>query len=578
MKEPLLKLLNVFFASLFAMSLAACGNSSSSTPAGGGGGGGDINVDELGYNPATRWPEVGSYSYDFDVSYNGSRCQAKKEFGNKADYCMGLQDQALNSSCALEPRKGAYKSECGPDFQETNFKNYFFLSGFDSRLQKRCQTGLPKEPTFKTTKSFCNFLKDEVLHNSCFWDGRKDKFDELRCTGDFSPEPSVVIPVPTPVPTPQPTPSPTPGDPTDEIPVVQELRAHGIKVSVDWSAIRLSRRFPLPGDTPIPEQMKLFWEDLAANKSAVLQRQDRIAEINVTSYTHYRTNKNDRSLDLDFDGKRGDLAEYFPLFDKLLTVSSQLDIEFSMIQSGSRRDSVSYLPLRQVLSAVEKNWADLVQMTGAIEELELNSYAAYFSQSRTLTLRYEHIEADFTTYIGLLKPLAPIMSWAKKRNVELKTDFDVEKDREKVQAAFQLLETQLPSLNQLVRAGMLEELTLWYIDGEQNFWPSSKSLSLSIHNNTKEVVSKALVSLGKLAKMSLESHKKMDTDASELNENFFKSFALLETVWPQIQPKLPMIKTITVGYESSYYEGSQELTVGAGSTLQETQKVIAEIK
>jgi len=108
-----------------------------------------LNQDDLGYSPGQRWDDTGNYSYNYSLTINGVNCKTNQVFKNKADYCMGLQDQALNKDCALELRKRSYANDCGDDFQEVNFKNKFLdmhLTGPEGLIY--CfWDGIPKKPS-----------------------------------------------------------------------------------------------------------------------------------------------------------------------------------------------------------------------------------------------------------------------------------------------------------------------------------------------------------------------------------------------------------------------------------------------
>jgi hypothetical protein len=574
------KFLNSAMALVLVLLAVGCGNSSS-TNGGTGENATDLGVEELGYNPRDRWSENGSFSYDFDFSFNGSRCQTKKSFGNKADYCVGLQDQALNNSCALSARKSLYERECGNDFQEVNFQAHFFLQGFDRRLQKNCETGRPPSSTFRTAKKFCEFLKDEALHKECFWDDRLERFTELRCAGGFSAEP-IATPPPAPTPTPAPGPNPTPlprepSDPLDAIPVVKELRASGIEVTADWQAIRQAMRYPRPNQPSMQEQMKIFWSELAANKEQILQRKKTIQSVQATIYTSYSRSGAEGSLYLDVQSKPGSLAQYFPLFEKLQSFEKQLGFQFDFIHDSNSED-IAYASLREILGAVERNWTDLIRLNGTISELKTDSYAAYFSSSKTLTLRYEHLSEDLAKYVQLLKPLGPVFSWMKLNRVELDADFDLEKDADKVHAGFAVIQTQLPNFSELKKVGMLSKLTLYFVNGDHHYWGGLKDLSLSLGPADKEQVAKVMTALGKLAKMKTQINRTVELDASELDANFLKGFSLLETVWSKVVSKAAKIQELHLGYESTYYDGLKQLTIGYESSVSQTEKIIAEIK
>ncbi|MBC7691083.1 MAG: hypothetical protein H7222_04890 [Methylotenera sp.] len=67
---------------------------------------------------SVRWPDSGSFQYNYTETCNGSTCTTGAlQFSNKADYCMGLTDRKLNLNCALGTRKRTYLENCGNDFE-----------------------------------------------------------------------------------------------------------------------------------------------------------------------------------------------------------------------------------------------------------------------------------------------------------------------------------------------------------------------------------------------------------------------------------------------------------------------------
>jgi hypothetical protein len=52
-----------------------------------------------------------SSDYKYDYTVNG--CDTgEHSFGNKSDYCSGLQNDTLNNGCAASTRQQTYQSEC----------------------------------------------------------------------------------------------------------------------------------------------------------------------------------------------------------------------------------------------------------------------------------------------------------------------------------------------------------------------------------------------------------------------------------------------------------------------------------
>ncbi|MBC7370752.1 MAG: hypothetical protein H7326_04250 [Bdellovibrionaceae bacterium] len=182
-----MKILNAMLVLFFALNFIACGKTADSASSQ------DPNmqfdVNDLGYEPAARWPEVTPMNYSLSETSNDVTCATQQQFTSKAAYCMGLQDSRLNNKCALAARQGKFAEECGSNFQEVNFTTSFFYNGFDAKLNKECETGVRGEKFFQYTNQFCAFLKNENLHQGCFWEKRRNKFMGMSCGPEFSPEP-----------------------------------------------------------------------------------------------------------------------------------------------------------------------------------------------------------------------------------------------------------------------------------------------------------------------------------------------------------------------------------------------------
>ncbi len=577
-----LKIIGLLLAAFVFTGCNTSSNSSNGSPPTDNPGGNDVN--ELGYDPKVRWTEQGEFSYNHRYSYNGSACETgEQKFGNLAEYCMALQDQKRNGGCALPSRTSSYRAKCGNDFQELNFRGEFYKSGFDSHIQQQCSTNTSVSE-FQNLKHYCDFLKDEALHKNCFWTDRNKHFRNKECSSDFSAMPGAVSgpsPQPNPNPNPQPNPTPTPTplpDPVQEIPIVKELKEHGITTTVDWQSIRLVSSHPMPGEPTVDEKMKVLWSELAANKNEIIKRKAMITEIEVSIYTNFHNFSTVKQFVIDFETKQNQLKDYFPLSDKIQTYENELKIKFSFIHNGSYSDTVSYKPLRQMIALIEKNFADLKSSFGLFSEIKMDSYVGYFSKSQTLTLRRDFLDADFSQYLKLLKPLAPTLNWFKSKGVDFEADFDIEKDSRTVYDAFKVVEGSLPSFEQMVNAGMLKEVTLYFSNGKQHYWSSLKSISLSIDFMNQREVTDILSKLGKVAQLSRDGSVEITVSGSELTDGFIKSFGFLEKFWPKIKTKLSFIKKIELGYESKFYSGLKQLNIGYNSTEAETEKIINEIK
>lgn len=544
----------------------------------------DDYATDLGYKPSQRWPEKASFSYNYRSTHNGSRCETGEQtFSTKAAYCLGLQDQSLNHACALNSRKIDYRSNCGDDFQEINVSGSYGISGFDQRLQKQCATGPSPSNVFRTTRKFCEFLKDETLHQSCFWDDRREKYEDLGCQDPFSPEPEKVHPTPPPPstePSRTPTPLPTlvPEKPFDNIEIVHELRAEGIEVEIDTQAIYEHDRFHRPGEPTAREILAQFWLELAANKQTILSRKSSITQINVTIYAHYLTYGDSKILSLDFETPRTQLINYFPLFDQLLRDSEEYGINFDFIQSSSDRKEFFFQPLKNVLDGLAENHDDLVTIKGMIKTLNLDSYSAYFESSRELKLQRETFREDFRQYIQWLKPLAPVYQWADKNHVEIDADYDLEKNFPQVKPAFALLKENLASLQSIAQNGQLKELRIYFLNGEHQYWASLGLLTLSIGDWNSSEFTQLLSALSRLSQRAKEIGAEFEINNDKLDKDFLHSTQFTEKLWTTIKKKSGKIKKLTMGSQSKFYEYSQELVIGCESSELETEKIISAIK
>lgn len=495
---------------------------------------------------------------------------------------MGLQDQNLNSNCALPSRKSSYKAECGDDFQEINFKSFFWISGYDQRLQKRCETGKPKEELFKTTKNYCYFLKDENLHQNCFWDDRKDKFKSLNCEGSFSQEPEhVSSPAQKPPAPNNPTYPSNPQNPPNnnsDIPIVNELKTYGIDVKIHWGSIRQMGANPLPGEPTVNEKMKIFWSELELNKYEIIKRKSMIKELNVTIFTRYQMDTS--YLYLDFESKRGVLSQYFGLLDQIVNLSQELRIDFSFIHNASDEGSITYLPLRQFIQVLEKNRTKIKNMPGMINSVETNSYSNYYFYRSTLIINRDKIVTDFEKYLDMLETISPIFVWSKSHNLELSVEssFELEKEFNDKKSLFLTLGQLIPSLEAIYNANMLKALDINFGSSLQHYWSSLQKLSINIDNSNKEAVKNSIKALERQAKMSTALGIPVEYNSYDIDEDYLAALAKFEFFFPKIKSKQKMLKKIRLSSYSRYSSYSQELTIGKLSSDAETLKEIESIK
>lgn len=544
---------------------------------------GAVQPSQLGYSPSQRWPEQGSYSYNIKYNYNGLECITQKNFTNKANYCMGLQSTKLNDSCAKNIRQSDYEYYCGNDFQEMDIPADFKASGYDQRLKKQCITGDAGTDYFPLLIQYCQFLKNETLHSNCHWDSRFEKFKQLSCKGEFSLEP-IAAPI---NPAPQPDepiigqpgspeqPQPPAQDDLDQIEIVHQLRALGIDIEVDWQAIRQDHQYS-PGGITLEKKMQQFWTELASIKDEIIKRKNLINKIHVTSYTTY-SNKY-LYLSLQYDLIAGEGKKYFPLFDQLQKIKSDLGLIFTGIHGHGLIEQNSFSPLVQILNLINTNYSQLIKIKGVIKEIKFENFTSFYASTQELNLKQSAAEQEFKRYLQLLGPLAPIYQWTEKNSVKIDGDFDLEKQTEQMHTVFKILTENISDLNQMVKADFIEKISINYFSSTTSYLKSSKELSISTAISTQLELVKSIKSLGNVASKSLEIKKPIILESSELSADYYKSVQLLEAVWSKIKTKAEKITEIRLSYSSSYYENLQELNIGYSSTVAETLKIIDGIK
>lgn len=556
--------------SLLMALLAGCSNSDSSSNGKKSDGNNKV-IPELGYNPSQRWPELGEYSYD--ISFNG--CKAQKSFKNQADYCMGLQDSKLNDGCALPSREKIFASDCGEGFQSINIKATYWISGDDDRLNTRCSTGEPGVEYFPYQAQLCQFLKDESLHKNCHWDQRYEDFKEWNCQGDFSKEPDVVQP-PAPTPTPPSPPRPAPTDPLDKIPVVQELRAEGIQVTVEWQSIQREYNYGENGGKTLNEIMNQFWLELESIKKDLIARKSQIKNLEVTSHTSYWPSSSKPILNLQYKLNSGEGAQFIPLWDRLIYLEKNLGVTYSGIY-GMTFDNIPFEPMQEIILLFEKYYSDLLSIKGVIKEIQFDSYTRYSVYSSELKLAENQRESELEKYIKLLKPLAPVYQWAGSHSVEMSGDFDIEKDQVQIHETFQVLKKEIKNLDLMAQAQMLSEIEVRKSSNSTSLWLSPKKLLPQVGDAT--LLSRHLQSLGHQAAKSLELGKPIVNEAYNIDDTHIQSMSLLDVTWSQIKAKSNQIKEITINSHSTvYYSSLQELHIHPKSTKAELEKVLQGIK
>jgi hypothetical protein len=389
--------------------------------------------------------------------------------------------------------------------------------------------------------------------------------------------------MPTQTPQPSPVPTEVPEKPFDSIPIVRELRAEGFNVEVNMRAINDSSRGRLPGEPSAREKLELFWKELAANKEELMARQAFITDLQITIYANYRVIQTSeatetKTLYLDFETPQNQLVTYFPLFDQLLRSSKDYGFSLSFIQSSNKRNEYYFQPLKTVLQGLAKHRDSLLALRGMIKSIEINSHSRYSEYSRELTLNGDRFESELQKFIGWLIRLAPVYQWADKNGVEFNAQYDLEANYQKVVSAFELLKTNLPSLQTLVQNRNLVKLSIFFTGYEQRYWDSLGSLTLCIDNDNKNRITSLLSALARFSQRAQEIGATIGLDRGDLNEAFLSSLKLLEKLWIPIKKKGAKIKKLSLSLKSAYWHYSEELVVGYESSEAETEKIISSIE
>ena len=579
LKSKYIVALFVLIHFITACSGSSSGNGDGNKPGGGTGGNNKLET-ELGYDSKQRWPETGDFSYSLNFTENGSEvCKENKRFDTKSEYCLTLQDQQKNQSCSLSYRKSTYLGNCGSDFQEINITQVFVKIGYDTYLNKQCRTGqLNQGEVLFTTKNYCDFLKDETRHSSCFWKDRFLVFDSLNCQGNFSQKPTAGN-SPTPPsppnsnPSPNPGPSPSPTDPIENIAVVKYLRSQGISVDVSWDAIH--DQPPLPGEISNAKKLELFWAMLDQNRQELVNRKKNISGIKISTYTTYHSYPeiNKKILYLDFVTKQNDLTLYFPLFDKLLDLTLPLDLKVSMIHSTYGDDT--YRPLKNAMSALEKNFDSLTKMKGIIKEITSESYSSYSAYRKTLSVNSTDFNNEFDRYIQLLLPLSDFYGWVLNKKINFVTNYDIDNNTQQVYSAFALLKANKQNLEYFILNNDLQKLE-FTIEGYStiNFDKSSKQLSIRYFENDNPKLNAALGSLGKISKISIDLKVPIDFAYIDILNDLTPAVNIVESLTSKIKTKISKIKNIMLEADSHYYDSNQTLVIGYKTPIAETEKII----
>lgn len=546
--------LRLFSALILALGFVSCADSSSS-----GGGGGDVN-------PRTRWPEKGSFEYNFRV--NG--CRTQQTFDNKADYCLALMDRPLNRGCALEARKSLYEGNCGADFDETNVEAYQ-TSGYDSYLKRSCETAKPPTRLFPRLAQLCDFLKNESVHQGCLLERRRDAFLANGCKGIFPDRATQPGPTPTPPqgPTPIPTPAPTP-QPTPLPQVVQDLIDGGIDVLMpdQWDDQGRTPREPLASVL-----LPFFLKELELVKNDFLRRRDVIKKIDMSRWTKLDTMKGE--LDLDLSLKAPEMRQYLELVDRRVAIERSVRIRFDFGIEIYGHESDKTRQLRDWMNTVERMRSQLASLEGAVTLIKLGTYMDYDSRDRELQVKSENFASEVATAAGFLGPVAPFFTFLDQHGLTLEGRFPIEKKSREFTEMVQIIEKERATIETLRAEGFLKAIDISEHSTSTYLWPTDKRLQLALSGKEKELLPQTLRVLFAL----LDARKAIGVEVEwphELNNEFREGARRLVTKQFDLKSKAQLIKKIRIGYRSSFSFGT--LTIGTNDTMADLEKVIAGIK
>ncbi|MCM2323705.1 MAG: hypothetical protein NDJ90_10635 [Oligoflexia bacterium] len=512
------------------------------------------------------WDETGSFSYD----YRANGCPTGKQvFTRKADYCRALTDRTRNSGCALEMRRSTYLRECGSDFRESNIVPRSF-SGYDSVLRRSCATQDTRGDALATMAEYCEFLKDETLHQQCFWERRKAEFEEEGCPGEFSAPPRSVTPTPTPTatPTPEPTLSPTPRPTPTERPdprpdVARELEAAGIKVTIIPG-------YQIPGEDPFEWRLEVFWSVLETVKGELLARKSAIRQLLISSYTRYKSS--DQALIVDVDFSAAELRSYFPYLDRRLALerAAQLRLELGIESYGQEDDQFAELGVK--LAFFEQRLERLKTLSPAVRVIRLEGYSRYRIQDRELYLEEDRYAEALEKYFAWLPQASPFLAFADASGLEARGLFDADKYPENFIKTLQTLYAERAALLELKARSGLTRLELSdyrevtsFFSGELR--PATRDPGLSL---LAEVV-KALAYQERAAgELGIPIETRLD-----YNANYLETIRRLKLALALIHSKKASIDKIRLSITSEY--SYRTLYVGYEGTVQDLQRIIARV-
>lgn len=559
-----LRLFGFAILCVLTFSLTGCSNDSSS------GGGGE----QRKLSPTERWPETGSYRYDFSDSVNGSSCRANNFFGRKSDYCVTLTDREKNRDCALDARRATYTKNCGDDFEETNIRGQDWF-GWDNRLDTSCSTPHTFD-NFETLSSYCGFLKDEATHKNCHWDDRKQAFAQNRCVGAFSPEPPFQGATPTPSPTPDLNPSPTPEPtPTPDLrpQVARDLEAAGIKIDIDYNS-----RIPvMPGEPSFDMKLSKFWITLENVKGSLIARKAVLNSLILTSYTAYHNQGQYLAMDVALN--ETEVLSYLNLLDRRLNLQQKLGVPLDLgveVYGFEKGDKMA--ELKKTLQIFEDASSSLMKIRSTIKTLSVDSFFHYSFFDSELSLKREQIAADLQKGIKLLTPLTDFYDFAQVQGIKIEAviSMDLEIDGAAIAGLTKKLMSAKKAMTELVSLGKFKEASLSTMRTETNYYESTQVLTPASAGPALDALPDQLGSLADCFSLADLIHADFDTRGYRLDSDLVKAAKRFQKYFSSIKGKGALITSVTYSDRSEY--SYKRLTIGTQDSDDSFEKILKGIK
>lgn len=552
----------LFLGVAFSLSLInACGSGAgtSSTPAPTGAAEGGMTREQA----KSRWPGDGSYSNSF--SNNG--CTDTYNFDNQADYCMALTDDSLAKceSSNVDSRKQAYVDHCGEDFAQRNLKSPFGVSGFDAHLRKYCNVSSDKR--YPNVKQLCDYYKDEVINNGCFWERRKEFFEKYKCVGEFSPQPAKVNESPSAA---QSTPSPAVSSDPWSI-VSAKYKTVGIELN------RANQHFHDPSSPSQSSLVQAFIPVLADTLPDFEKRQSTIEKISVGQYTSYDYSGKTLTIAADFDKKN--VLSYLIFHDQRIDLIKRSGIEFDFgveiprSAKGVLERQAAIEDRQDDVTLFKSKLSDLKVVAPLITSISLDSSNTVRFFSNTWLLSYENYLNEFVVQLPILKPLGILAGVG----IEFEDYVHMSEDQAGLSLFSKWAAANSKAISEL--KALYGELTisinLKESESSAVFHSDIKKLRIKVGSSAINIA--GLKTLLALVPTLRNLNYPVDIQDSDLGSDFEKSAKLFVGATAKIASLKGKIKEIKLGGSSSdYYSG--KLIISQNSTATDLDKILNAIK